>query len=255
MKQARVRDLYALLDAFAPFDTALDFDNVGLLVGAMDRPVDTVLTALDATPGTVREAQAFGAQLLITHHPVLFEPLRRLDEAEPEAALLSGMIRAGVSMIAAHTNLDLAQGGVNDALAAQVGWPVSAADEILRMGTFDAPRTLLSLQESVAQALGAQVIRYGGMDRVVSSFAICSGGGNSEVARAAKLGAEVFLTGEIKHDMALEAVARGMAVLAAGHRATEICAADVMAKHLQSAANAVQLRVRVFVSKSDPFAQ
>lgn len=252
-RQAKVCDIYEIIDAFAPFDTALEMDNVGLLVGAMDRPVDTVLTALDATPGVVREAQALGAQLLLTHHPVLFQPLRCLDEAEPEAALLSDMIRAGISMIAAHTNLDIAQGGVNDTLAAQVGWPVSSTDEIIRMGTFEAPRTLLSLQEGAAEALGTQVLRYGGVNRAVSRFAICSGSGSSEVAHAAKMGAEVFLTGEVKHDMALDAMARGMAVLAAGHRATEICAADVMAKHLQLAANAVKLRVRVFVSKIDPF--
>lgn len=249
-----VGEIYGIIDAFAPFDTAMEGDNVGLLVGRMDRPVDTILTALDATPAVIREAQEHGAQLLVTHHPLMFSPIQRLDEADPEAALLCGIVRAGLSMIAAHTNLDLAQGGVNDALARQVGWPVSEVEGFLRVGAWDTPQRLGSLQDGVAMALDDAVLRYGGVDEQVTRFAICSGGGSSEVAHAVACGAQVFLTGEVKHDRALYARAMGMAVLAAGHRATEKCAADLLADHLQSALDAVQSKVRVLVSTIDPFA-
>lgn len=250
---ATVQDIYRILDAFAPFSTALEFDNVGLLLGRMDRPVRTVLTALDATPSVLEEAKRLDAQLLVTHHPLLFSPVQRLDEDDPEARLVAEMIRADLSMIAAHTNLDMAQGGVNDALVRQLGWQVLLSDAFLRFGEWPAPRTLAEVQRQVADALGWPAMRYGASGRAVSRFAVCSGSGGSEVARAAGIGADVLVTGEIKHSQVLEALALGMAVLEAGHRATEKCAADLLARHLQSAVDRVELRVRVFPSEVDPF--
>lgn len=248
-----VRDIYDAVDALAPFETAEPWDNVGLLIGGMDRPVDTVLTALDATPQVVREARERGAQLLLTHHPLLFAPVRRLDEAEPGAALVCDIIRAGLSMIAAHTNLDVAVGGVNDALAESLGLAVAETDGILRLGSLGAPVRLDALAQRIESALAAPVTRYGQPACVVSRFALCSGAGGAEVARAAAQGAQVLITGELKHDQALDAMARGLCVLAAGHRATEICAADLLARHLLSALNTVESKIRVFVSESDPF--
>lgn len=249
-----VRDIYRAIDAFAPFETAMQGDNAGLLIGRMDAPVDTVMTALDATPDVVREAQAVGAQLLVTHHPVMMFPVQRLDEENTEAAVICDIIRAGLSMIAAHTNLDKAKGGVNDVLAQRVGWPVLWTEEFLRAGRFEKPDTLGSLQERVAAALGGQVVRYGPADREISRFAICSGSGGSEVMAAAHMGAQVLLCGEIKHHQALEAMARGVCVLAAGHWETEICAADLLRNHLLSTINKVESKVRVFVSETNPFA-
>lgn len=248
-----VAEIYNLIDALAPFDTAMDWDNVGLLIGRMDRPVDTILTAVDATPGVVAEARALGAQLLITHHPLMFAPLRRLDEAQPEAAVLCDMIRAGLSMIAAHTNLDIAPGGVNDALAAQAGWPVARVEGLLRLGSFAEPQALGALQQALATALDTQAVRFGPADLAVSTFAICAGAGGSEVAAAAAQGAQVLLTGEIRHHEALEAAQRGLAVLACGHRATEICAARLLQEHLQRRLYGLQYKVRVFLSQTDPF--
>lgn len=250
---ATVRDIYGAIDALAPFETAMDFDNVGLLVGNMDNHVDTVLAALDATPAVVQEAKRLGAQLLVTHHPIMFSPRQRLDEADPEAALIAEMIRCGVSMIAAHTNLDMAPGGINDVLAKKLSWQVDSVGEILRIGHWASPQRLGDLQAHAAERLGAQVLRFGGEDRLVTRFAICSGSGSSEVENAALAGADLFLTGEIKHDAALKAMQYGMAVLACGHRATEICAADIIAGHLQSPENKVKLGVRVFASQIDPF--
>lgn len=250
---ATVADVYAMVDALAPFDTAEEWDNVGLLVGKMDRPVDTVLTALDATRAVVAEAVKLGAQLIVTHHPLLFSPVRRLDEADPEAAVLCDLVRGGVSLIAAHTNLDLAPGGVNDALAARLRWPVSGVDGVLRLGGWQRPMRLGDLRREAQEALGAPVLAYGDENRHVARFAICSGSGASEVDHAAKLGAEVYLTGEMRHDALLRALAQGMCVLAGGHYATEICAADLLARHLQSAANAVEFSLRVVESKINPF--
>lgn len=253
-RQWTVGDVYRSIDGLAPFDTAVPGDNVGLLIGGMERPADTVLTALDVTPGVVREARALGAQLVVAHHPLMFSPIQRLDEADPEAALIASLIRADISMIAAHTNLDMAHGGVNDALVAQLGWTADKSGVFLRSGPLAPGMTLGDSQAIVASQLDTTVLRYGDAGKAVRRFALCSGAGGSEVASAAAMGADVLLTGEIKHNQVLDALARGMGILACGHRATEICAADVLCRHLQSDANALELKVRVFVSKVDPFA-
>ena len=201
MKQATVQTVYEWVDRLAPFETAMEWDNVGLLLGARERPVDTVLTALDLTPGVIEEAVGLGAQVVVTHHPML-APLRRLDEAEPQAALLCAAVRAGISWIAAHTNLDMAEGGVNDALAERLGWQVTETDGFLRVGDFEAPRALEAVREEVERALGWPVWRFGPAGAKVRRFALCSGSGGSEVQSALRHGAQLFLTGEVRHDAA-----------------------------------------------------
>ena len=119
--ECKVSDIYRILDEIAPFDTQMDFDNAGLLLGDPEAPVRCILTALDLTSGVAEEARRVGAQLLVTHHPVFFRPVKRLVETDPEARNVCALIRGNVAMIAAHTNFDMAEGGVNDALAAQLG--------------------------------------------------------------------------------------------------------------------------------------
>lgn len=111
------KDIYRAIDGFAPFDTAEPWDNSGLLLGNMDAPVGGVLVALDATVPVADEARALGANLIVTHHPVIFDPVRRVDS---DSALWR-LIASGISVISAHTNLDMAPGGVNDALAQRLG--------------------------------------------------------------------------------------------------------------------------------------
>lgn len=108
-----VRDIYRFIDNLAPFSTAMDFDNCGLQVGSFDRPVSKVLLALDVTHDVVKEAKKSAVDLIISHHPVIFKPLRRILSDSVEYSL----VRAGIDLISAHTNLDMAEGGVNTCLA------------------------------------------------------------------------------------------------------------------------------------------
>ena len=112
-----VGEIYRFIDEIAPFHTAMDFDNVGLLVGDEKQAVDRALVALDITPAVVEEASACGAQLIVSHHPVIFTPLRRLTAGSPPFLLA----QKGISAICAHTNLDLAAGGVNTCLGEALG--------------------------------------------------------------------------------------------------------------------------------------
>lgn len=249
----KVSDVYSILNEIAPFDTQMDFDNAGLLLGHPDAPVECILTALDATSGVVEEAKRVGAQLLVTHHPVFFRPVKRLVETDPEARNVCALIRANIALIAAHTNFDMAEGGVNDALAEQLGWRVRERGELLRYGEFDEPVLLETLAEHAGKALNAVVVLYGGAKRQITRWAICSGAGGSEAAEAAENGAELLVTGEIRHHEALEAMERGMCVLEAGHFFTEFCAARQLQKHLQERLNALQYKVKVLASDVHPF--
>jgi len=114
---ATLTEIIACLDQLYPFSWAVPGDRVGLEVGHPDTPVDTVLVALEATPGVVAEAQQLGAQLLLTHHPLLYQPLKAVREDEPGGRLLALLIRARLALVACHTNLDVAPGGLNDYLA------------------------------------------------------------------------------------------------------------------------------------------
>mgnify|MGYP002229604867 CR=1 FL=1 len=110
-------DLYSAIDQFAPFSLSMDFDNTGILVGDRHQPVSKVLLALDCTIDVVNYAKEIGAQLIITHHPVIFHPIKRVNED----SVVYHLIRSQIAVISAHTNLDIAEGGVNDVLAQAIG--------------------------------------------------------------------------------------------------------------------------------------
>ena len=134
---ATVGDILSLIDDMAPFDTQAEWDNAGLLAGAPGKPVTKVLAALDVSVPVIEEAIKLGAELILTHHPILFHARKNLREDDPEGALLCALIRSGRSLIAAHTNFDQAEGGVNDVLARALGLQnIVPLDEGLRVGDF-----------------------------------------------------------------------------------------------------------------------
>jgi len=246
-----------LIDGFAPFDIAEDFDNVGLLVGRAAQEVHTALVALDVTPGVIEEAKRQGAQLIVTHHPLLFAPRRDLREEDREGALLAALVRAELSLIAAHTNFDKAAGGVNDALLAAIGLPEGEGEGgLTRTVDLPEPMALGELARRVEARLGDAVRRFAlpGDDAPVRRLTVSSGAGGDSWAQALADGADCFLTGECRHHFALEAVQRGLRVLEAGHAATERPGAAALCEALQSAADAVQYPVRIVLSSCAPYA-
>ena len=118
---ATVNEIYALLDQKAPFRTQLGFDNAGFLVGHGEQTVTNVLVALDITPEVIEEAMETGAQLIVAHHPVIWDKLGRVTDESVTGRKILTLIEHGIAAICAHTQLDAAQGGVNDALAQAVG--------------------------------------------------------------------------------------------------------------------------------------
>ena len=243
-----VQQILALLQTAAPQELALDWDNVGLLVDA-GAPVDGVLTTLDITPAVVREAVENDCQLIVSHHPVIFHPIKRLTAADVPAQLMKN----GISAICMHTNLDAAEGGVNDTLSDILGIAAdgreSFAEGCGRIGT-TMPTTVEALARFCADTLHSGV-RYVNGDKPVTRLAEVSGGGGSYLQEAIDRGADCLVTGEAAHHIALLAKERGVGLVVAGHWGTEHAIADVLAARISAAFP--QLTVAHAESDKDPY--
>lgn len=220
----------AVLDALAPARLAEPWDNVGIMAGRRDMPVSRVLVALDLRAGVLDEAAATGADLVLVHHPPIFPALSPVSPRRTQGALVLRAAAEGVAVVAAHTNLDSAAGGLNDLMAADLGMrdlqPLvpGAADPALglgRVGTVDD----LPLAGLVARAVDAFCTRRantgmsGDPQRRVRRVAVCTGSGGSLVEAARLAGADAYVTGDLKyHD---HDAAEGMALVNVPHGAVE----------------------------------
>lgn len=232
-----VQDIFDLLNEKAPFASAEDWDNPGLLVGDPNRPVERVLVALDATAGAVDTAVALGAALILTHHPVIFAPLKRLNANSVPYRLA----QEGIALIATHTNLDKAIGGVNDTLADRLGLEnvTIAEDGYTRIGVLPGEMTARDFAAHVAHVLDTPV-RYAG-ETPVATVAVCGGGGGDFIAGCVGL-ADAYVTGEVKHHEWL-AAADQIGVVEAGHYATEVPVVDTLAAWLEETFPALSVTV------------
>ena len=243
-----VRTVYDLVGAVAPFETQWEEDNSGLLVGSPDQEVSAVLFALDVTGPVIDEACSLGAQLIVTHHPLMFDPLRSLTEETYEGRLIRRLVRENISLIAAHTNLDQAAGGTNDTLAALCGLSGVTGDGYFRSGILPEPVTVRAFADSLSENLKTTVRVMGPGSGIVRRVGVCSGSGGSEWRRAAEDGCDAFVTGEIRHHIALALADTGVATLECGHFATEEPGIAALAEALQNTLNHVECNVRVYVS-------
>ena len=248
-----VGDVYRAIDSFAPFQLAEEWDNAGILAGSANDEVRGILCALDLNPKVIGEAKRLGANLIVTHHPILFRGRRNLREDDAEGRTLCELVRSGIALIAAHTNFDNAVPGVNDALAERLGLTnVETLDHGMRVG-MPKERTLGAFCDQASEALGAPVRCYGEADQAISRVAVLGGAGGDFAELARQAGADVYLTGEIAHHKAWDAYLSGVCVLEAGHAATELPAIEMLAEGLQKCADGVQWKVRVNVSQVELF--
>ncbi len=226
-----VNDLIKGLFSWAPAELAEEWDNVGLQVGYPFWPVKKALVVLDVTPATLAYALEVGADIVISHHPLIFSPLKRLDLSEATARLLAGFLRHEISVISMHTNLDSVKGGVNDRLAKLLGIgdtePLvpSSGDKdagLGRIGMLEKAVPMEQFLANISTALGRScLITAGAVQRTIRKVAICSGSGSTLFHEAVKRGAEAFVSAEIKHSIARQAEAQGILVVDAGHFETE----------------------------------
>lgn len=248
-----VREICEAINAFAPFELAEEWDNTGILAGSADQAVTGVLCALDLNPMVIDEAIEKGANLIVTHHPILFRGRKNLREDDPEGRMLAKLIRADIALIAAHTNFDNAVPGVNDALAEKLNLSdVQPLENGMLIGSTEM-HTLGEFTAFASESLGAPVRCYGEAKKEIRRVAVLGGAGEDFCAQARSAGADVYLTGECAHHKAWDAYLSGLCVLEAGHAATELPAIHLLREGLQKAADGVQWNVRIFESETALF--
>lgn len=243
-----VRDFVNLINGLAPFETQESFDNSGLLIGSANTTVDTVLFALDVTDRVLDEAEALHAQLIITHHPLMFSPVKSLLEENHESHLIRRMIRSDIALIAAHTNLDRAIGGTNDTLVRLLDLRTPVGEGFVRVGDLPIPMTANVLSGYLSSALNTVVRVMGDPNRECSRLGLCSGGGSDFWPEAAALGADCFLSGEIRHHHALAMIHAGLTGFECGHAATEEPGIFALAQTLQASPLVIECKVRLYNS-------
>jgi dinuclear metal center YbgI/SA1388 family protein len=235
----RVKDIVDTLERVAPAAAAEDWDNPGLQVGNPSAGVRKILISLDPTLDAVKEASRKDAALLLTHHPLIFPSLSCLNAEIYPGNVISEACKNEISILAAHTNLDVARGGINDMLASLFQLREAAVLQprsgLGRIGDLPEPCRLFSLVEAIKDLLGSGIVRVSGMrDKWVRRVAVVGGSGGSLVSTASAMGADVLVTGDVGHHDALLAETLGLALVDAGHFHTEKSAFGLFADRFKA---------------------
>ena len=240
---SKIRDIINEIEKIAPPELAEGWDNIGLLVGDYEQEVTRVFLALDPTRETINEAIEFGAQMMITHHPITIMPIKRITRQDVFGRLVHRLARNNISLYTAHTNFDRCDGGLNAILAEKVGIVDprrftdeecidelgNAVDNYGMTGNLAKPVTLAEFAAKIKEVLNVPTLKYAGDgDRIIKKAAVTSGGGGDLVYAARNAGADVFVTGDVKHHIAQYANEVNLAVIDAGHFETEVLMCEFM---------------------------
>lgn len=271
---ATVADIIKVMETLAPLRLAEEWDNVGLQVGQLDWPVRSIWVALDPLYDVVDGACRNGVDLLITHHPLIFNPLRCVNFDTPVGSVIQAAAGHKLAIFAAHTNFDSAADGINDVLAFRVGLADlkvlkrgdhpcedAATDDIQkqglgRVGALEETMELLPLALSIKKKLGLKYIKIAGKpDLTVRRVAVCSGSGSSLMKDFYSSGAQVFISGDLRYHDAREVEALNLGLIDMGHFASEYLAIEVLAKRLDKilAADGKDIKVEACRLENDPF--
>ena len=237
------KEIVQVIEAAYPREAALDFDNVGLLAGRTEKEVERVYIALDATDAVIDRAIEAGADMLITHHPLIFSPLKKVTDEDFLSRRVVKLIQNDISYYAMHTNYDvlgmaeLAEKilGIRDSEVLDITMEKDGKPEgIGRIGELEKPMTLEECCVYVKHKLNLGSLKvFGDMQAEVSRLAISPGSGKTAIAAAIAKGADVLVTGDIGHHDGLDAVEQGLAVIDAGHYGTEYIFIDDMRRFLE----------------------
>ena len=253
---ATVKEIYEFINSVAPFDIQEGFDNAGFLVGRRDRAVRKILVALDITGEVAEEAARLGAELIVAHHPVIFNPVKSVTDETLTGRVLLALAEQKIAAICAHTNLDAARGGVNDCLAealeltdvsqlCQEGVDAQGRPYgIGRVGTVRRPG--LSAREYAAfvkEKLGSSDVRFVDGGKPVQRVAVGGGACGSMLEDVIAQGCDTFVTSDLKYNQFLDAKALGLNLLDAGHFPTENVVCGPMVQWLSEAFPKVEVRL------------
>jgi len=241
----KVCDVEKYLFDWAPKELAADWDNVGLLVGDGEQAVHRILVSLDIMEAVVAEAVSCGADLIVSHHPVMNCTWHRVQNVKSDNAqgrMLIQMIQNGISAICMHTNLDAAEGGVNDILAEKLGLsdliPLNE-EKIGRVGTLKCEKTLVEFLPFVVKSLGCNGLRYRDCGKPVHRVAVGGGACGDYIQNAIALGCDTFVTSDLSYHEFLDTT--GLNLIDAGHFPTENLICSEIARRLKEAFPAAEV--------------
>ena len=248
-----VSDILHYLNTIAPPSMKMDWDNVGLLCGSKSQAVTKVLVALDPFENVCQEAAAWGAQLIITHHPLIFHPLKSVTDDTETGRCIQLLCRHGISAINAHTNLDCAPDGVNDHLAQQLGLenitvidPMGTDEDgrswgLLRQGEV-APQSMASFLQLVKERLNCDGLRYVECSPV-RKVAVGGGACGGELFDAVRSGCDTFVTADVKYNQFHDAKMLGLNLIDAGHFHTENPVVSLLAEKIAGAFPDISVKI------------
>ncbi|MBQ2919019.1 MAG: Nif3-like dinuclear metal center hexameric protein [Bacteroidales bacterium] len=230
----KVKDIISTIESFAPLSIQERWDNSGLCVGSPEDEVHSVLLGLDCTPALVDEAIACGADMIVTHHPLIFSGLKNISPENMVGAAVIKAIKAGISIYAAHTSADKVLAGVSGAMAARLGLTdVEILDEdgdgtgLGVVGNLPEPLPAEEMTRLVKEKFGLKVLKSSRpLEGMISRVAMCGGSGRSLIGAAMKSGAQLYVSGDISyHDFFTE---KGFMIMDIGHYESEIEIVDIL---------------------------
>ena len=260
-----VGQIYNVLNALAPVQYQMDFDNSGFLIGDCSREVQAVITALDITDDVIEEAVSLHADLIVSHHPLLFHPLRNVRSDNLTGRKVLALAKHEIAAICMHTNLDVADGGVNDALmhalSAEITGilePTGADDQgqplgCGRIGLLGKPVSLEEFMQYLIERLHVSGLRYCDGGKRVQKLAVCGGSGGNMLELAYDAGCDTFVTADVKYDRFLAAKELGVNLIDADHFCTENVVVPVLAEAIRIAFPSVTVRISQALRQTTQF--
>ena len=241
-----VNDILNYIETLAPRELKMDWDNVGLNCGSRNAPVTKILVALDPFEHVCKEAAQWGADLLVTHHPLIFRPIPMVTDDAAITRGLMTLVRHDISHICAHTNLDCAPGGVNDALAAALGLenvePLGACGGMMRCG-YVPKQSLEDFLGFVKETLHCDGLRYCDGGKPVRKVAVGGGSCSDGLYDTILAGCDTFVTSDVKYNGFWDAKEQGLTLIDAGHFHTENPVVAVLAAKLQAQFPEIEVKI------------
>jgi len=267
--KANVADIITMMDTIAPPDLAENWDNVGLQVGLTEWNVHKIWIALAPAPQVMAAACDSDVDLIVTHHPLIFKPLKSIDLNTAVGSIIRRAIQNKIAIFTAHTNLDAVSGGVNDVLAARIGLKNTSILEetaggknsesrrgLGRIGELEEEMSLKDFSGIVREKLGLENIRIAGNpDLRVFKAAVCGGSGSGLMNHFFSSGAQVYISGDLGYHNARDVESANLGLIDIGHFASEHLIIDTVVKRLRKMTvdNKMDIGVEACMIEQDPF--
>lgn len=264
-----VRDIKKAMEEFAPTKLKESYDNVGLMVGDLDKEVTSILVALDCTEDIIEEALEKKSNLILTHHPLLFKKPSSITGETLTGRKIMKLIKNDISLYSAHTNLDAVEGGINDTVMNLLGFNEYITMELSsgrdlndnksgigRLATLDEGITLKDLCAKLKKSLKIPYVRYAGEESMtIKKIAVINGSGQDYFSIAKKIGADCIITGDTSYHYVSDFCEEGIGIIDAGHFGTEWPAFKVLAYMLEIKLQRMGFKNKVIVSERarDPY--